>query len=121
MLVPQIVLYDRPSWMIGYLSLVPLCDRTQDSCFPGCTFVQTRATLRVAFTDGSSRSAWDAFLEFADRMFRVVVRITSAQGRMTAVGFDMVANVWSMVDPNAQKVEIHGDVQTDQIYHCEKE
>lgn len=54
-------------------------------------------------------------------MFRVVVRITSAQGRMTAVGFDMVANVWSMVDPNAQKVEIHGDVQTDQIYHCEKE
>ena len=47
--------------------------------------------------------------------------MSKALERMTVVGDDEITNDWSMVDQNAQEVDVHGDVQTDQIYDCKKE
>ena len=56
-----------------------------------------------------------------DRVGLILRRRDQLLERMTAVGIDGITNDLSIVDQNAQKVEIHGDVQTDQIYDCEKE
>jgi hypothetical protein len=52
---------------------------------------------------------------------RIAVKSSKALERMTVVGDDKTTNDWLMVDPNVQEVDVHGDVQTDQIYDCEKE